>query len=394
MSRHRHHERPTKRTNPGGKVVWVARCTRPDGERVVWKPEWNRGKGTFVLKRDAQRAIDEAYEYWEKRPARADTIGGYFATWTDKHPRSERTDKTNEHRIERVLDVKVGGVALRDWVINDLRRKHALELLDHLLRVQGRAARGAKGILSALSAMCEDAIGDDEAESNPFRGVKIRKADPRIQKKAKKIQVFAFDEMYAFAAAAGAVRTGKRPERPSQLDLWRAIYAEAMTRLPADTAIRLGELLPLERTDIVVTDGKGILQVRRTAHEGKVLDGTKTDHGDDSPGRDVPLPPTMLAMLLALPARLDTRLLFPTPTGRLWRERNFYRDVWYPAQEALPEVDLHPHEARHSFVTRMRALGVDDADLADMAGHTVETMLGAYTHPLRASHDKVRQIIG
>jgi len=24
----------------------------------------------------------------------------------------------------------------------------------------------------------------------------------------------------------------------------------------------------------------------------------------------------------------DCELLFTTPTGRIWRERNFYRDVW------------------------------------------------------------------
>jgi hypothetical protein len=29
----------------------------------------------------------------------------------------------------------------------------------------------------------------------------------------------------------------------------------------------------------------------------------------------------------------DSDLLFTTPTGRIWRERNFYRDLWKPAQE-------------------------------------------------------------
>lgn len=94
-----------------------------------------------------------------------------------------------------------------------------------------------------------------------------------------------------------------------------------------------------------------------------------------------------------MPARLDTRLLFPTPTGRLWRQRNFYRSVWYPAQKACG-LDIRPHEMRHSFITQLRAAGVDDADLADMAGHNIETMLSSYTHPLRNSFDAVRQIIG
>ena len=54
-------ESPIKRRNPSGQVVWVARYTGRDGKRRIAKPTWNRGKGTFVRKAEAQRAIDEAY---------------------------------------------------------------------------------------------------------------------------------------------------------------------------------------------------------------------------------------------------------------------------------------------------------------------------------------------
>jgi integrase len=62
----------------------------------------------------------------------------------------------------------------------------------------------------------------------------------------------------------------------------------------------------------------------------------------------------------------DARHGDPAPTGRLWRERNFYRDVWYPAQKASG-LDIRPHEMRHSWLTHLRVAGVDEADLADMA---------------------------
>jgi site-specific recombinase XerD len=48
----------------------------------------------------------------------------------------------------------------------------------------------------------------------------------------------------------------------------------------------------------------------------------------------------------------------------------------------------------HSFVTHLRAAGIDDADLAAIAGHRVETMLSIYTHPLGLSFDRVRDVIG
>jgi hypothetical protein len=38
--------------------------------------------------------------------------------------------------------------------------------------------------------------------------------------------------------------------------------------------------------------------------------------------------------------------------------------------------------------------GVDEADLADMAGHSVELMLSRYIHPRRESFEQVRRLIG
>jgi integrase len=119
--------------------------------------------------------------------------------------------------------------------------------------------------------------------------------------------------MHAFAKAAGPY--------------------EAMARVFTDTGMRLGEVLPLRREDF---DGE-TLRVRRTAHEGAILDGTKTDHGEHDAGRTVPVPAT-LAWMIEAQLRLneeDCDLLFTTPTGRMWRERNFYRDLWKANSERL-----------------------------------------------------------
>ncbi len=155
--------------------------------------------------------------------------------------------------------------------------------------------------------------------------------------------------------------------------------------------MRLGEVLPLRPEDF---DGE-TLQVRRTAHEGRILEGTKTDHGEEDAGRVVPVPAT-LAWLLEAQINLNgphCKLLFPTPRGRLWRERTFYRDVWRPTQEAVG-LDIRPHECRHSYVTHLRAVGVNDADLAEIAGHRLETMLARYTHAVGGSFESVRSSIG
>ncbi len=85
---------------------------------------------------------------------------------------------------------------------------------------------------------------------------------------------FNFEEMHRFAAPAGR---------------W-----EAMVRTFSDTGLRLGEVLPLRREDF---DGE-TLAVRRTAHEGRVQEGTKTDHGESAPGRVVPCPPGLAALIV------------------------------------------------------------------------------------------------
>jgi integrase len=363
----RRREAPVKRRNPSGEIVWVARYTGRDGKRHIAKPRWNGGKGTFTLKREAQQAIDEAYGLSD----RPDTLGEYFATWPTRHPRSERTNATNEHRIGRVLEAKIEGVPLKQWPMRELRRRHALALVDHMLRVQGRTTTGVVAILRALSAMAEDAITDEVADLNPFKGVRVRANDPRAKKKRRPIRVFSFEEMHRFAKAAGRY--------------------EAMVRVFTDTGMRLGEVLPLRREDF---DGE-TLKVRRTAHEGTILVGTKTDHGEQSAGRTVPCPAT-LAWMIEAQVRLngpDCELLFTTPTGRMWRERNFYRDVWKPTQERSG-IDIRPHECRHSYVTHLRAAGINDADLAEIAGHRVETMLARYTHAVGKGFAQVRNAIG
>jgi integrase len=360
-------ESPTKRRNPSGKVVWLARYTGRDGKRHIAKPTWNRGKGTFARKSEAQRAIDEAYGLSD----RPDTLGDYFATWTDRHPRSERTNATNDHRISRVADVDIEGIPLKDWPLRELRRRHALALVDHMLRTEGRATTGAVGILRALSAMAEDAITDEVCDLNPFKGIRVRANDPRARKKRRPIRVFSFEEMHGFVKAAGRYET--------------------LVRTFTDTGMRLGEVLPLRPEDF---DGE-TLQVRRTAHEGQILEGTKTDHGEEDAGRVVPVPAT-LAWMLEAQINLNgpgCPLIFITPRGRLWRERTFYRDVWKPTQQASG-LDIRPHECRHSYVTQLRAIGIDDADLAEIAGHQVQTLLARYTHPVGGSAGRIRLEIG
>lgn len=350
-----HHESPIARTNPSGKRVFIARYTGSDGRR--------RSAGTFRLKRDAQNAIDDAYAQPHHDPQ---TVAAYLEVWLRRYPRADRTNRTNESRIRNVLGLEVEGVELGAWALRDLRRKHALELVDGMLRVQGRAVSGAQNILRVLSAMMEDAITDELAGSNAFRGVRVRAGDQRAEKDARPVRVFDWGDMHRFAAAS--------PHEP-------------MVRALCDCGLRVGELFALRRRNL--NPGTPAMTVEGSAWEGAVTGSTR----EKNHARTIPVPDGLAAILRGMPPRIDTEWLFPTKTGKLWRINNFYRDVWRPAQRATG-LDMRPHEARHSYVSLMRAAGVDDADLAAITGHGLATMVGRYAHSLGRSDDLIRKVVG
>ena len=355
--------RPKRRVMPNGKVVWVARYKDDRGRVRIAKPPWNDRRGTFELKRDAQKAIDEASAV--RQPERQDTIGGYQTAWLERHPRSVRTEKTYAGHIRAVLDVGIEGLPLREWDMRELRRRHANELVAHMLLTQGRSPGGARAILRALSALAEDAITDDLAETNPWMGVHVRDDDRRATKAPRESRVWSFEQMHDFASHAGR---------------W-----EPAVRVLSDCGLRVGELLALRRADL----DDGLLCVRGSAWEGVVY-GSSAEKNHD---RAVPVPPGCMSLLRAIPPRIDAPWLFPTASGRLWRYNNWHRKVWKQIV-ARAGINPTPHEFRHSWVSNLRAAGIDPADLADVAGHSMQTASAHYTHALRKSHDDIRKAVG
>lgn len=370
----RRDERPSRRTNPGGKIVWLARWTDQAGRRRVgWKEQGVPGthaKAGPCRETDgdgsccAQHAIWRCYELdsGAAEKAQAETVRGYFeGDWLRRHPRAERAEKTYRSRVSNVLDVKTKDGAFGSLGLGKVRPRHLDDLVDVLLRA-GRTPSGVRAVLSVLSAMFKDAIRDELQEMNPALLVTVRDSDPRVVNESRKRILASWEEMHRFAACAGEF--------------------EPMVRVLADCGLRLGEMLGLDCRHV-----KGdVLVIEQHAWQGEIVPGTKS--GD---GREVPLPPR-LGSLLALARRDRIGLLFPRD-GRAWTEWAFYEYVWAPARERSG-LDLLPHDLRHSFVSNMRAAGVDPADLAAATGHTVQTATTKYTHSTGATFGLMRSAVG
>lgn len=362
----RRNETPLRRVSQiTGKVSWVARAAGDDGKR--------RSHGTYEKAGPckqprpdgeccAQHRIWWSYETDTTVNPEVLTVGGYFETWLQDHPRTKRTEDNYRSCVLSVLDVQIDGRAFKDWPMDDLKRKHLIRIVDVLLREHGRAAAGAQVVMSRLSIMFENAIDDGKLDANPATGVRIRANDPRVQKPKRGVTVASWDEMHAFAKAAGEY--------------------EPMIRVLSDCGLRLGEMLALEckhvRGDVLV--------VEQNAWHGVISAGTK-----QCDRREVPIPAGLLALLLAV-KRDRIGLLFVGPSG-VWQENHFYRAVWRPAVKASG-LALRPHDLRHGWVSHLRKAGVDPADLARMAGHTVMTATHTYTHSTGTSFEDARSAVG
>jgi integrase len=392
-------KRVTTKRKPDGTTYqvtrWQAKYVTPDGG----KPS----AGTFDTMREASdaivKAMDEAWGDGEAgEPAsRTATVEEYLPRWLSKRPRSDRSSVNYKSRIKQAIEVKIEGKRFGDYELRSLRHRHADELVEQFYK-QGRNSGGVSAMISALAAMTQDAVRDEFCEFNPFRGLRIQSDDPRAIKPPAARRIWKFQAEHEFAEYAPTFE------------------GTVMLRLLSDCGLRLGELLALEREHWV----PGFIHVRQTAWGSRIIKGRPPKAGESpikNHWRDIPLPPSTEELLRKMVVQLGARWLFVTPrrwhrsnAGHMivprdqqsvrWQEQNWRERVFLPTVEAANKdregqrLDPLPREMRRSYVSNLRALGIDPADLAKISGHTVETAMRSYTEPLEESNDAIRRAIG
>jgi integrase len=181
---------------------------------------------------------------------------------------------------------------LRERLAHPLRAFGTIALRD-LERMSGEIAtwqaglpEGSRyGIVQALRQTLEAAVRWEHMTRNPAKAAgRNRIPTPRT------IRVYSRGELDALAAAMPPA------------------YA-ALPAFVAATGLRPEEWQALQRAD--VDRRERMVTIRRTVSGGELVDLHKTDGSH----RQVPLSRRALAALDALPARLDTPLLFPAPGG-------------------------------------------------------------------------------
>lgn len=239
------------------------------------------------------------------------------------------------------------------------------ELLDLFLDKHGRTVDPAtKRKLDAQLKRARSEFGDRHPDT--LRRIELEDWRETLPAGSRPDVFRAFRQALSWALARGAVTrdasTGIRNPKRSRherrdvhpFETWddvRAVAGELDERyrsIPvvlAGTGLRPEELLGLHRADV---DRKaGLLRVERRYTGGMVKPGGKT------PGsvRTVPLRKIVLDALDAMPTRIDTPILFPSPRGGyIDLERFRYRE-WTPALRAAGLEHRRVNDCRHTFAT-------------------------------------------
>lgn len=266
----------------------------------------------------------------------------------------------------------LGDVKTSELTTADIRAWHKA-VLDEVGRY---TANRALSMLKSILALCEEDFGV-RAPSMPTNTVKRRSRPMK--------EILAASDVAKLLDAA-------------QRDPDRGIYYA----FPFLSGTRISEQLAL-LWDEVDFDA-GVIRIRRIQErDGSLSETTKTDAGR----RDIPMTPTLKAMLLAWRERCplhDGKLhrVFPGP-GRLQQwplprkggggpllYPNFRKRIWRPIFEELGLPYVTPHAARHAFISILQAQGVEVGLVAKLAGHADPAVtLGHYTQAVRGGADAI-----
>jgi integrase len=152
-------------------------------------------------------------------------------------------------------------------------------------------------------------------------------------------------------------------------------------RIMRGTGMRVGECLALRRADFITTiDGNTVVHVSRQIQSGQIV---PLKHRRDFTGRDVPVSPSLAALVRERP---DGDLF--TVTYRRFLDR-FTR----AARKARLPAGFTPHQLRHGFASTLLAGGITITDVSRWMGDEVRTVASIYAHLMPGQTDRALALL-
>jgi integrase len=356
--------------------LWRARYVDLDG--VV------RQAGRFERKGDAIALTAAIVEQLNREGATdpsVPTLDAFLEDWPRQFPRHPRTHATNAERIRSYIlpFLPNGG----DPRLEEIRRADLRLVQDALLK-RRLAKTTIDGAFSALSALLRDAMDIELVDANVAARMRVRPADPRLRPTRGPVQRRSVSpaEIHAFMAAV--------PSRH-----------RAVCWAPVLTGCRPAELFAMD--DDHLDRAAEMISLHQTVDRyGHLMNGLKGTHHlvDESKRGRWTLFPRPLIDLLELRRATEAEYLFPSPRGKFWSVRNFYRNVWEPAQ-ADAGVSFTLYDLRHTFSSRLLAAGIPLVEVSPWMGHSLRaggheimnTTTRVYAHATGESRAAALQVL-
>jgi len=325
---------------------------------------------------ELSRRLVDLEDHGKRHVGKVLTVGGWLATWLPLQaqlsgypvtPGARLTGSYSQYeiRIRRYLIPVLGDVRMHELDADTITA--ALVKLGTM-----RGARGellAPGTVNAawvtLRAALKDAYDSGKLKRDVTRGVNVATSDTLVEPPT----IAELDALWAQLAG-----------EPVML---RAAFA-----IMRETGARRGEVLGLEWRNNGVDLDMGTIVFRRQRKHGARVE-LKTRRKSV---RRVAIPAYVVALLRAIPRRLDSPLVFHTRTGHALDGRFVLRHFDAAAERAGiapdPDADLDKyrvHDLRHAFVTTLLEAGVSSAVVMAWTGHSSLKQLDRYNdvHPVR-----------
>jgi len=318
---------------------WAVKQPLPDG-RYRWRTIGTRKRDAEIVRDEINRRSALGMLY----PSEAQTFAEFVEGWLERYAQRVRPATLASCRDSlRRLTV------FDDWQLETIR---AADVEDHVFAVAQRAPRAAELMLDTVKMI-------------------LRSAKERGQ---------TIDESVLRVRSPRRERTEMRFLSWSEVELLASETIEPygnLIRFASLTGLRQGELFALR--DRAVDLATRVLIVEAGAREGKLVP-TKTAAGR----RRVRLSSEATRVLreqLVARAPNDLGLVFPTPTGAVWRKDNFMSRVFRPAVRRADLAPLRFHDLRHTHAALMVAAGAHPKLLQAQLGHTsINVTLNTYGH--------------
>jgi integrase len=376
--------------------AWITDSNDGDGYTCFWiDPDKRQRQKTFRRKGDAEafrsrteRELDTGTYLEAVRGA--ETVAGLFERWAT----SRGVENSSVRQYRSMLNQAIRPF-FKATTTGALKLAEVQAWILWMRDTKTYAPQTIQTRFGYLSSALQWAVDNDELGRNPAKRAKLPGKRANVRRRVKgKIVVPGRDEIEALIAA---------------FDLRYA----AMVWVMAGCGLRIAEAMGLCHDQIDFR--RGLLHVNRQITEDGESESGKnaglrlkmyTKHRDlETPGRTVPLPKTVAAVLRTHIKRQGTmtwqssqgpvQLLFPnhTRTGLLYQYYVRYQ-LWHPALSTSRVSFTRTHALRHFFASSMLADGVPITDVAEWLGHaSPEITHQYYGHLMPEAPDRGRHAI-